>query len=118
MLGYRVALFPLSTVVTDLSYDLAVNVLTAELLFRGAFFGRWWRRWGFWPAAILSTSFWLLRQLLDPRLPRHWEVAAGASFYLLLLGVAGCALVRVSGSILPSWLATLGFFSAYRLLRS
>jgi membrane protease YdiL (CAAX protease family) len=116
-LGYHVALFPLDPVVANLSYDIGVNVVTAELLFRGALFGDWWRRYDFWLAATLSTGLSLVRYLIDPRLPGHWEVLAGTSFYLLLHGIAGCMLVRLSGSLLPSALAGLLFFTAYRLLR-
>ncbi|HLC40596.1 MAG TPA: CPBP family glutamic-type intramembrane protease [Methylomirabilota bacterium] len=116
-LGYRVALFPLGPVLANLSYDLGVNLVTAELLFRGALFGDWWRRYGFWPAAVLSTSFSVLRYLIDPRLPGQLDALAGASFYLFLLGIAGCMLVRLSGSLFPSALASLFFFAAYRLFR-
>ena len=117
MMRYRVAISPVGPWIAALAYDLGVNVVTAELLFRGAFFTAWWRRWGFWPAAILSTALSLLRYLVDPRLPKDWDVLAGASFYLLLLGLAGCALVRLSGSLFPSGLAALVFFACYRALR-
>jgi membrane protease YdiL (CAAX protease family) len=112
-----VALFPLGPVLANLSYDLGVNLVTAELLFRGALFGDWWRRYGFWPATVLSTGFSLIRYLIDPRLPGHLDALAGASFYLLLLGFAGCMLVRLSGSLFPSALASFFFFAAYRLFR-
>ena len=99
-----------------LAYDVGANVLSAEWLFRGAVFSALWRRGGFWPAALASTALALLRYLIDPALPHAPEARAGAVFYLGLVGLTGCALRAWSGSLLPGYLAGLGFFAAYRLL--
>lgn len=98
------------------AYDIGANALTAEWLFRGAIFSGLWRRWSFWPAALVSTACALVRYLLDPALPHALEAMAGATFYLTLLGVACCALRAWSGSLMPGYFATLAFFAAYRTL--
>jgi membrane protease YdiL (CAAX protease family) len=116
-LGYQPRLFPLGAVLSAVAYDLGANVLSAECFFRGALFGSWQRRWGFWAAAFAATGCSLVRYLLDPALPHTLEVVAGAIFYLALLNLSGCALYRRSGSLAPSALASLIFFAAYRSLR-
>lgn len=115
-LGYPVGIVSVPAYVALVSYDAGANALSAEWLFRGALFSHWWRVWGFWAAVTLSTGMSLVRYLLDPSLPRTLEVAAGAIFYLALLGVASCVLRAWSGSLLPGYVATVAFFAAYRAL--
>jgi hypothetical protein len=115
-LGYPVGIVSVAGYAALVSYDGGANAVSAEWLFRGALFSHWWRMWGFWAAAILSTAMSLVRYLLDPALPRTVEVAAGAILYLALLGLASCALRAWSGSLLPGYVATLAFFAAYRAL--
>ena len=114
--GYPVRLSPPAPYLTSVLYDVGANVLSAECFFRGTLFNRWQRRWSFWPAAVATTGLSVLRYLVDPALPRVVEMMAGAIFYLVLLSLSGCALLRSSGSLLPSLVASLVFFSAYRML--
>lgn len=95
---------------------MGANAVSAEWLFRGALFCRWWRRWRFWPAAALSTTLAVGRYLLDPALPRTLEIWAGAVFYMAVLGLGCCALRAWSGSLVPGYLATVAFFAVYRML--
>ncbi len=113
--GYRVHGDDVAAYLSALAYDAGANVLTAEWLFRGAVFSVLWRRWPFWPAALLTTALSLLRYLLDPALPHAAEARAGAVFYLGLVGLISCALRAWSGSLLPGYLAALAFFAAYRM---
>ncbi len=113
--GYRPQTGDLPGYLAALAYDVGANALSAEWLFRGAMFSLLWRRWAFWPAALLTTALALLRYLLDPALPHAAEARAGAVFYLSLLGLIGCALRAGSGSLLPGYLAALAFFAAYRM---
>jgi hypothetical protein len=99
-----------------LLYDLGASALSAEWLFRGVLFSHWWRHWGFWAAAGLSTAASLVRYLLDPALPRTIEMGAGAIFYMALLGLCASGLRAWSGSLVPGYLATVAFFAAYRML--
>lgn len=99
-----------------LMYDVGASALSAEWLFRGALFSHWWRHWGFWAAAGLSTAASLVRYLLDPALPRTLEMTAGAVFYMALLGLYASGLRARSGSLVPGYLATVAFFAAYRML--
>jgi hypothetical protein len=115
-LGYPVGIASVGGYVALVSYDAGANAVSAEWLFRGALFSHWWRVWGFWVAVTLSTGMSLVRYLVDPSLPRTLEVAAGAVFYIALLGVASCALRAWSGSLLPGYVATVAFFLAYRAL--
>ena len=114
--GYSIRGGPLSQYLTDVAYDVGANGLTVEWLFRGALFSRWWQRWEFWPAATLSTTLAVGRYVLDPSLPTALEVRAGAVFYMSILGFSACALRAWSGSLLPGYLATVGFFAVYRML--
>jgi membrane protease YdiL (CAAX protease family) len=116
MLGYPVAVPDGRRYLAAVAYDIGVNALTAEWLFRGAIFSALWRRWSFWPAAAVSTGLALVRYVLDPALPQTAELMAGAMFYMLLLGLGCCALRAWSGSLLPGYLATMAFFAAYRIL--
>jgi hypothetical protein len=115
-LGYAVSVPDGGRYLTALAYDAGANALTAEWLFRGAIFSALWRRWSFWPAAVVSTACALVRYLLDPSLPQAIEAMAGATFYLSLLGLACCALRAWSGSLVPGYFATVAFFAAYRTL--
>ena len=114
--GYSVRVGPLSQYLTAVAYDVGANGLTAEWLFRGALFSRWWQRWEFWPAATLSTALLVGRYVLDPSLPTALEVRAGTVFYMSVLGFSACALRAWSGSLLPGYLATVAFFTVYRML--
>lgn len=115
-LGYQIRLFPLAPVLAALAYDVGANVCSAECFFRGALFGHWQRRGDFWKAASAATGLSVIRYLIDPSLPQTLEVVTGAFFYLSLLGLSCCALFWWSGSLLPSALASLAFFAAYRTL--
>lgn len=114
--GYPVPLSPPASYLSALLYDAGANVLSAECFFRGTLFNRWQRRWGFWPSALAATGLSVLRYLVDPALPAVVELMVGAVFYLALLSLSGCALLWYSGSLLPSLLASLAFFGAYRML--
>jgi Type II CAAX prenyl endopeptidase Rce1-like len=114
--GYAVRVASAAGYVTAIAYDLGASALTAEWLFRGALFSRWWRRWRLWPAAGLATTLAVVRYLLDPALPSATEARAGAVFYTALLGLGCCALRSWSGSLLPGYVATVTFFVAYRFL--
>jgi hypothetical protein len=114
--GYRPQAGGLPVYVSALAYDVGANALSAEWLFRGAVFSLLWRRWSFWPAALVTTALSLLRYLVDPALPHAAEARAGAVFYLGLVGLIACALRAWSGSLLPGYLAALAFFAAYRML--
>ena len=114
--GYSIRMASVSHYLAVAAYDIGANALTAEWLFRGALFSRWWRRWEFWPAAAASTALAVGRYLLDPALPPALEVRAGALFYMVLLGVSACALRARTGSLLPGYLATAAFFLTYRML--
>ena len=114
--GYVVRVASPGAYLASVAYDIGANALSAEWLFRGALFSHWWRHWGFGMAATLSTALSLVRYLLDPALPRTVEAAAGAMFYLTLLGLAASALRAWSGSLVPGYLAALAFFAAYRTL--
>lgn len=114
--GYTVRLAGAGGYLAAVAYDVGASALSAEWLFRGALFSLWWRRGRLGWAMAGSTALALVRYLVDPALPRTLEVAAGAIFYLGLLGVTACALRAWSGSLLPGYLATLAFFAAYRML--
>ncbi len=114
--GYPVRLSPVAAYLSAIFYDLGANVPSAECFFRGTLFNRWQRRWGFWPGALAATGLSLVRYLVDPALPGAVELVIGAVFYLALLSLAGCALLWYSGSLLPSLVASLAFFGAYRML--
>lgn len=114
--GYRLHAGGLPAYLSAVAYDVGANALSAEWVFRGAVFSLLWRRWTFWPAALVTTALSLLRYLLDPALPHAAEARAGAVFYLGLVGLIACALRAWSGSLLPGYLAALAFFAAYRML--
>ena len=115
-LGYTASVPSLGAYLAAVAYDVGANALSAGWLFHGTLFSALWRRWTFWPAAAVATGAGLLRYLVDPTFPTAPEAAAGAVFYLTILGLASCALRAWSGSVLPGYLATLAFFAAYRAL--
>jgi membrane protease YdiL (CAAX protease family) len=115
-LGYRVRRGPLIELAGWWAYDLGANVLAAELFFRGALFERIYRRWSFAPAAAVSTAAAIVRYLADPLLPHSLGIAAGATFYMAVLGVGNCWLFARTGSLGPALAAASVFFAAYRLL--
>lgn len=114
--GYVVGAGPAGTYVAALAYDLGANALTAAWFIHGALFSWLWRRLEFWRATFLATTASLVRYLLDPALPRAAEAAAGAVFYLVVLGIAACALRARTGNAVAAYAATAGFFAAYRAL--
>jgi hypothetical protein len=114
--GYVVRIESAGAYLGAIAYDVGASALSAEWLFRGALFSRWWRYWPFAPAAALSTACTVLRYLLDPNLPVAVETRLGAIFYMGLLSFASCALRAWSGSLVPGYLATVAFFVAYRTL--
>jgi hypothetical protein len=114
--GYRVRAGSWAELVGWWAYDIGANVLAAEAFFRGALFERAYRRWSFAGAAALSTAASLARYLADPLLPRSLDIAAGAAFYLVLLGTGNCWLLARTGSLGPPLAAASIFFCAYRLL--
>jgi hypothetical protein len=114
--GYAVSVMGASAYAAAVAYDVGANALSAEWLFRGAFFSHWWRHWGFWGATATSTGLSLVRYLLDPALPHTAEARAGAIFYLAALGVATSVLRAWSGSLLPGYCASVAFFAGYRTL--
>ena len=115
-LGYRVRTGPPAELADWWAYDLGANVLTAELFFRGALFERLYRRWSFAPAAAISTAAAVARYLADPLLPHSLGIAAGATFYMAVLGIGNCWLLARTGSLAPALAAAALFFGAYRLL--
>jgi hypothetical protein len=114
--GYAIRLVRLSSYLVSAAQDVGANALTAEWLFRGALFSRYWRRWDFWPAATLSTALAVCRYLLDPLLSPALEVRAGTVFYMSLVGFTACALRAATESLLPGYLTTITFLLCYRLL--
>jgi len=114
--GYAVRVHSPGLYLASVAYDVGASALSVEWLFRGALFSHWWRHWGFWPAAALSTAASLIRYLLDPALPRTLEMGAGAVFYMALLGLCASTLRAWSGTLVPGYLATLAFFAVYRML--
>jgi len=98
------------------SYDAGLNVVSSELLFRGALLRRALARWPLAPAIALSTGASLARYLVDPLLPGAVETVVGAVAYLTLLGVASAWLAWWSASVAPAMAASLAFFAAYRLV--
>jgi hypothetical protein len=115
-LGYHLRAGAWAELVGWWAYDVGVNVLAAEAFFRAALFERARRRWSFATAVALSTAASVARYLVDPLLPRALPIAAGAAFYLALLGAGNCWLLARTGSLVPPLAASAVFFCAYRLL--
>src|SRR5262249_32013298 len=59
--GHGVRIDEPTTYLGAIAYDVGLSALTAEWLFRGALFSRWWRRWPFGTAAFLSVGCAVLR---------------------------------------------------------
>jgi hypothetical protein len=116
-LGYEVGGVSVGAYTAAIGYDLGANIVSAECLFRGALFNVLHRRWPFWMAAVVSTLAEVVRYVVDPSLPKSADAIAGAVFYVVLLGMASCALFRWSGSLVPGAIGRLGFFAVYRSLR-
>src|SRR5215510_1444703 len=114
--GYLVRIDSASAYLGAVAYDVGANALSAEWLFWGALFSRWWRRWSFALAATLATGCAVCRYVFDPNLPSAVETRLGAVFYMGLLSFASCGLRAWSGSLAPGYLATVAFFLAYRTL--
>jgi hypothetical protein len=114
-LAYRVRL-DLDRVGPAVLYDVGVQVLATELLFRGGLYNRAQRRWSFGAATSLATGASLARYLIDPLLPRAVEIVLGMVFYVSLLGVTTCWLLWRFGTLVPGLVASLLFFAAYRTL--
>jgi hypothetical protein len=105
-----------STLLSAVAYDVGANALSAEAFFRGALWRRVYYQRSFLAAVSVSTGAGVVRYLVDPLLPKTLDMAAGAMFYVAVLGVANCWLFRWSGSIVPGYVASVVFFMAYRLL--
>ncbi len=114
--GYAISVVTVAGYLSAVAYDVGANALSAEFLFRGALFSHWWRHWGFWGAAAVSTALTLVRYLLDPALPEAPEARAGAIVYLAALALGAAGLRAWSGSLVPGYLASVAFFTAYRAL--
>ena len=114
--GYAISVVSIGVYASAVAYDVGANALSAEWLFRGALFSHWWRHWGFWGAASVSTALTLVRYLLDPALPEAPEARTGAIVYLAALALGGAVLRAWSGSLVPGYLAAVAFFAAYRAL--
>jgi membrane protease YdiL (CAAX protease family) len=114
--GYAIGVLSVAAYASAVAYDVGANALSAEFLFRGALFSHWWRHWGFWGAAAVSTALTLVRYLLDPALPEAAEARAGAIVYLAALALGAAVLRAWSGSLVPGYLASVAFFAAYRAL--
>ena len=114
--GYTVRLGSVTQYVGAAAYDVGLSAITAEWLVRGALFRQAWRRWALAPAVVLTSALAVVRYLADPNLPWATEAWLGAVLYTGLLSVAACVLRARSGSLLPGYLATVGFFLAYRAL--
>jgi hypothetical protein len=115
-LGYRVRHDGLGAYLAALAYDIGANVPSGELFFRGVLFDHLQRRWSFLAGAGLATAAYLVRYLLDPRLPGTTEAVVGGVVYLSLVSFGNCWLFWWSGSLIPSLVGALVFFACYRLL--
>jgi hypothetical protein len=113
-LGYGLRRDGVGLWLAAVAHDVGANVPSGELFFRGVLFNRLQRRASFSVAASVVTGAWVVRYLVDPRLPASVEAVAGAVVYLTLLGVACCWLYWWSASLVPSLVAVLGFFAVSR----
>ena len=96
-LGYAVGAISPGAYLAALAYDAGASALSAAWFFHGGLFRWLWGRIDFWRAAAAATAAALVRYLLDPALPRAAEAAAGAVFYLAVLGMACCAIRALDG---------------------
>ena len=115
-LGYRVRQDGLGAYLAALAYDVGANVPSSELFFRGVLFDHIQRRWSFVAGAAVATAAYLLRFLLDPRLPGTTEAVVGGVVYLSLLSFGNCWVFWWSGSLIPALVSALAFFASYRML--
>ena len=115
-LGYRARPDGLGAYLAALAYDIGANVPSGELFFRGALFDHLQRRWSFVAGAALATAAYLVRYLVDPRLPGTTEAVVGGVVYLSLLSFGNCWLFWWSGSLVPPLVGALTFFACYRVL--
>jgi hypothetical protein len=114
--GHHPRIGDISALVSASAYDVGANALSAEAFFRGAVWRRLYYQVSFRVALGVSTVACVGRYLVDPLLPRTLDMAVGAIFYVAVLGVANCWLLRWSGSLVPGYVASIVFFAAYRLL--
>jgi Type II CAAX prenyl endopeptidase Rce1-like len=115
-LGYRVRQDGLGAYLATLAYDVGANVPSSELFFRGVLFDHLQRRWSFVTGASVATAAYLVRYLLDPRLPGTTEAMIGGVVYLSLLSLGNCWVFWWSGSLIPALVSALAFFASYRML--
>jgi hypothetical protein len=115
-LGYRVRQDGLGAYLAALAYDVGANVPSSELFFRGLLFDHLQRRGSFVAAAAGATAAYLVRYLLDPRLPGTTEAMVGGVVYLSLLSLGNCWVHWWSGSLIPALLSAFAFFASYRVL--
>lgn len=115
-LGYRARQDGLVAYLAALAYDVGANVPSSELFFRGLLFDHVQRRWSFVAGATVATAAYLLRFLLDPRLPGTTEAVFGGVVYLSLLSLGNCWLFWWSGSLIPALVGAFAFFAMYRTL--
>lgn len=114
--GYRLRQDGLAAWLGAFAYDLGANVPSSELFFRGALFDHVQRRRSLAAGALVATAAYVLRYLLDPRLPGTTEAVVAAIVYLSLLSLGNCWLFWWSGSLVPALASALVFFAAYRAL--
>ena len=100
-LGYRVRQDGLGAYLATFAYDVGANVPSSELFFRGVLFDHLQRRWSFVTGAAVATAAYLVRYLLDPRLPGTTEAMVGGVVYLSLLSLGNCWVFWWSGSLIP-----------------
>jgi hypothetical protein len=115
-LGYRVRQDGLGAYLAALAYDVGANVPSSELFFRGLLFDHLQRRRSFVTAAAGTTAAYLVRYLLDPRLPGTTEAMVGGVVYLSLLSLGNCWVLWWSGSLIPALMSAVAFFASYRML--
>lgn len=87
----RVAVYLLLAVVVVL-----VAPVLEEVMFRGLMLRTFMRRWGFWPAALVSSAVFALFHTYEVDTPAGAVTLAGVTF---TLGLSNCLLVRWSGRI-------------------
>lgn len=114
-LGHRPRLLPLASVFSWIAFDAGLTALGGEVFFRGFLYGRLKALgWGFWPAASGSAAAFVLRLIFDPGIEKRWEVLLGTAVYAGLLGIVFAGLYQWRRSLIPSYLASLGFLTIYR----
>lgn len=78
--------------------------IAEELLFRGVIYRSLDHKWGFWPAALMSSTLFGAMHYH----PEHliWPIATG------ILGLVLCRMTKIYGSIIPA----LAFHSVYNFI--